>query len=325
MIRPNRIIVVWTLLPALALTSCSPRSTIDGVVKGFFQEVNQSNFESAKTKYLSTAYVNALNSPLMMREGHKEIQKSFADWVGYIKSVDVTNEQIKGEQASVTAVLVMPWGAKASGTVELIKQGGDQWKIAEWSNFTVLGYDHLRTAGSLCNPRSIDSAVEEYNAALAENPDDAAILTAFAACYDHVGNLAAAEEKARQANAMFPDVLWNSYLVLGDVYSREGKPEEAEAAFLKAIKNKPDDGIACSALASFYAEHNMKLDQAVELAKKANSLMPNNGHVLDSLGWAYYKKGDRAEALKYLGKAASMERFDKTIQQHYREASKPTS
>jgi tetratricopeptide (TPR) repeat protein len=58
-----------------------------------------------------------------------------------------------------------------------------------------------------------------------------------------------------------------------------------------------------------YAEMNINLDESIELIQKALVISPSNGAYLDSLGWAYYKKGNLKQALKKLLQAEK--RLDK--------------
>ena len=46
------------------------------------------------------------------------------------------------------------------------------------------------------------------------------------------------------------------------------------------------------------------LDKAIKLSQSAVQLEPNSPHYIDTLGFAYYKKGDYDNALKTLLKAA---------------------
>jgi hypothetical protein len=48
---------------SLSSISCTTRVRIDDVVRGFFGEVNRSNFETAKTKYLAASLINDFNTP----------------------------------------------------------------------------------------------------------------------------------------------------------------------------------------------------------------------------------------------------------------------
>jgi tetratricopeptide (TPR) repeat protein len=72
-----------------------------------------------------------------------------------------------------------------------------------------------------------------------------------------------------------------------------------------------------------YSDKGIKLDQAIELAQKATRLAPNDAHFADTLGWAYYRKGMKAEAIQYLAQAAARSPNNSEIGGHYEEASTP--
>ena len=65
-----------------------------------------------------------------------------------------------------------------------------------------------------------------------------------------------------------------------------------------------------------YVEENRELDRAIELIKKALETDPANGAYLDSLGWAYYKKGMLEDALREIRKAAEALPQDPVIREH---------
>ncbi|HYN54129.1 MAG TPA: tetratricopeptide repeat protein [Methylotenera sp.] len=84
---------------------------------------------------------------------------------------------------------------------------------------------------------------------------------------------------------------------------RVQKPEIMEAELRKAIAAKPDFAAAYNALGYSFADRNIKLDEAVKLIEKALSLSPNDHYMLDSLGWAHYRKGNLDKAIVYLEQA----------------------
>ena len=51
-------------------------------------------------------------------------------------------------------------------------------------------------------------------------------------------------------------------------------------------------------------DHGQQLDEAIRLVKRALELEPENPSYQDSLGWAYFRQGNAAEAQKHLGPAA---------------------
>jgi tetratricopeptide (TPR) repeat protein len=123
------------------------------------------------------------------------------------------------------------------------------------------------------------------------------LVYAFGACFQFLGKPAEAEVQFKKAIELHPDAVWLPYFGLGSIYQGRGSLAEAEKAYEKAIKNKPDYALAYNAIAWMYAEKGIKLDHAIELAVRALELSPEDGNILDTLGWAYYRKGDREQAL----------------------------
>lgn len=300
--------------------ACVGRPKVENVVKGFFDEVNKSNFESAKATYLSSILKTAIDTPSIMQ--HKTIRDSFGQFAGHIKSVEIQSEQVKGEAASALIVVSTTWGSRSQGRIALVKEEGRAWRISDWSKFEAFGSEHMAKAATLCDTRDLSSALAEYQAALAENPEDSDIYTAMGECYLKVGNASAAEEQFKVAIRMYPDAVWEPYIALAYLYQKGNDFPGAEEAYKKAIRNRPDYWTAYNNLAYMYAEKGTNLDEAIELANRALSLLPDDAASLDTLGWAYYKKGDRAQALKYLARALAKLPANKEVLAHYRAASK---
>ncbi len=76
-----------------------------------------------------------------------------------------------------------------------------------------------------------------------------------------------------------------------------------ESELRKTIAAKPDFAAAYNALGYSFADRNIKLDEAVTLIEKALTISPNDHYMLDSLGWAYYRKGKLDKAITYLEQA----------------------
>lgn len=73
-----------------------------------------------------------------------------------------------------------------------------------------------------------------------------------------------------------------------------------ESELRRAIAFKPDFAAAYNALGYSFADRNVKIDEAIRLIQKGLELSPNDHYMLDSLGWAYYRKGDLEQAIQYL-------------------------
>jgi len=59
-------------------------------------------------------------------------------------------------------------------------------------------------------------------------------------------------------------------------------------------------------LAYILAESGRNLDRALDLAQEAKSMLPDNGHAADTLGWVLYKKGIPSASVGYLLEAEGL-------------------
>ena len=64
----------------------------------------------------------------------------------------------------------------------------------------------------------------------------------------------------------------------------------------------------------------MNLDQALNMIKTAVDLRPNDGYIVDSLGWAYFKLGRYDEAVSQLERAVELKPEDSVINDHLGDA-----
>ena len=98
-----------------------------------------------------------------------------------------------------------------------------------------------------------------------------------------------------------------------------GQFEKAEKALLTLLELSPDDPLALNNLAYMYLENNVNISKAMEMVQQALDAKPENGAYLDTLGWAYYMKGNYKQARKNIEKALKWaDREDKgIIYEHY--------
>lgn len=105
-------------------------------------------------------------------------------------------------------------------------------------------------------------------------------------------------------------------LTLASVQQTTGDFHGAETTLRDILKQSPQNPVALNNLGYFLAERGEKLNEALDLIKKAVELNPNNPSYLDSLGWAYFKLGQLEEAETNLKNALRIDESSSTIQEH---------
>jgi tetratricopeptide (TPR) repeat protein len=113
---------------------------------------------------------------------------------------------------------------------------------------------------------------------------------------------------------------WTLYYTRGISYERAKRWADAERDLKFALTLKPDQPLVMNYLAYTWVEQNVNMPQALAMLKKAVELRPDDGFIIDSLGWAYYRMGDFRTAIEYLEKAVLLEPGEATINDHLGDA-----
>jgi len=69
-----------------------------------------------------------------------------------------------------------------------------------------------------------------------------------------------------------------------------------------------------------WVDQGVHLDQGMDMIRKAVEQRPDDGYIVDSLGWAYFKTGNYDEAVKNLERAVELKPEDPTINDHLGDA-----
>ncbi len=113
---------------------------------------------------------------------------------------------------------------------------------------------------------------------------------------------------------------WLLFYVRGVAFERMKDWPKAEVDLLKALEISPNQPLALNYLGYSWIDQGVNLKRGMEYIKMAVSLKPDDGFIIDSLGWAYYKQGDYATAVQYLERAVELEPTDPVINEHLGDA-----
>jgi tetratricopeptide (TPR) repeat protein len=160
-----------------------------------------------------------------------------------------------------------------------------------------------------------DKAFALYQQAIDADGSDADTHIAFAGLLLEAKEFKRAETVLTAARARFPDETSIPFQ-LGAVFEEQARYEDAERAFRDALLIDPKHAPSLNYLGYMLAERGRKLDEAVKLLHEAVDLDPYNGSYLDSLGWAYFKRGAFDKAKTYLMRAGDQLPRNSVIQDH---------
>ena len=96
--------------------------------------------------------------------------------------------------------------------------------------------------------------------------------------------------------------------------------DEAEAAFLAALEIAPDQPTLLNDLGYLWIERDENVDEAFDMVVRAAELQPEDGNVIDSLGWAHYQLGNYEAAVIELERAAELDPGNVTANYHLGDA-----
>jgi len=102
----------------------------------------------------------------------------------------------------------------------------------------------------------------------------------------------------------------------GLLLDKNSRHEQAILMMEKVLELEPDHAEALNYIGYTWADRNMHLDKALEYILRAVALKPDNGFILDSLGWVYYRLGDLQQAVQQLERSVELTRNDPHIYDH---------
>ncbi len=95
---------------------------------------------------------------------------------------------------------------------------------------------------------------------------------------------------------------------LGDIYHQQGEDDKAFDAYDRTLRNNPDNALVLNNYAYYLSLKGERLEEALQMAIKANELVPDNVYYVDTYAWVLYKLGRYKEAEKMMKKCLGLEK-----------------
>jgi tetratricopeptide (TPR) repeat protein len=187
--------------------------------------------------------------------------------------------------------------------------------------FRALG--QMRAALALDGLDRTAEAEAAFKAAIAANADDIQSYISY-------GNMLRARERFAEAAEIYSQAIariptpatadWSLFYYRGISYERTDAWPKAEADFRKALELSPDQPLVMNYLGYSWVDKGINLEEGMEMIRKAVELRPNDGFIVDSLGWAHYRLGEYDEAVTELERAVGLKPDDPVINDHLGDA-----
>ncbi|NIO38949.1 MAG: tetratricopeptide repeat protein, partial [Burkholderiales bacterium] len=182
----------------------------------------------------------------------------------------------------------------------------------------------IRKAFDLNSLDKVDEAKAILDKLASANPTDLKPL-------DALGNIMRSRKRFDEAVVYYSraiDLLpkrlekrhWSFYYSRGTCYERLKKWPLAEVDLKKALKLFPDQPLALNYLGYSWVDQNRNLKQGMALIEKAVALKPDDGYIVDSLGWAHFKLGNFKQAVRFLERAVELRPEDPVLNDHLGDA-----
>lgn len=182
----------------------------------------------------------------------------------------------------------------------------------------------LQLGLNLADIGQIDQALSHIAALIADNPQDIRAYTSY-------GSILSSEMRYREMADNYEAAIkafgplhsrahWNLFYQLGIAYERLKIWDKAEVAFLRSLELSPNQPQVMNYLGYSWIDMNINLDRGMDMIRAAVDLRPDDGYIVDSLGWAYYRLGQYDNAVRELERAVVLRPADPTINDHLGDA-----
>ncbi len=168
-----------------------------------------------------------------------------------------------------------------------------------------------------------EAAVRMLRRTAAANPGDYRPLLTLGDLYRQSEMWVEAAREYTAALERVPQLEQRHWFILfarGIAYERSKQWPKAEPDMQKALELQPEQPMVLNYLGYTWVDMGRNIDVATDMIKRAVALRPNDGAIVDSLGWAYYRLGRYPEAVVNLERAVELKGSDPVITDHLGDA-----
>jgi tetratricopeptide (TPR) repeat protein len=181
--------------------------------------------------------------------------------------------------------------------------------------FELYANAQIHTAMIFKKEGRLDDAILVLTQAIQKKNDQAILYLYLSSLYEEQKNFAVAEKTVLEGIGRFPRNA-DLHYVRGSILEKMNRFEESIKSMETVLDIDPQNADALNFIGYSYADRGIHLDRAEQMIIQALKIKPDNGYILDSLGWVHFKKNQYDSALKHLKRAWELLPDDSNIMEH---------
>ena len=181
--------------------------------------------------------------------------------------------------------------------------------------FELYANAQIHTAMIFKKEGRLDDAILVLTQAIQKKNDQAILYLYLSSLYEEQKNFAVAEKTVLEGIGRFPRNA-DLHYVRGSILEKMNRFEESIKSMETVLDIDPQNADALNFIGYSYADRGIHLDRAEQMIVQALKIKPDNGYILDSLGWVHFKKNQYDSALKHLKRARQLLPGDANIMEH---------
>ncbi|WP_117190808.1 tetratricopeptide repeat protein [Rhizobium terrae] len=182
----------------------------------------------------------------------------------------------------------------------------------------------LQLGVTLSENGKVEEAKQHLKLLIDSDPADIRSYIAYGSVLSEAKDYKAMAETYDKAVAVIGPVPrqgdWSVFFQRGIAYERLKQWDKAEPSFRKALELNPEQPQVLNYLGYSLVDMNKNLEEGLGMIKRAVDARPDDGYIVDSLGWAYYRMGKFDDAVTELERAIQLRAGDATINDHLGDA-----
>jgi len=183
------------------------------------------------------------------------------------------------------------------------------------SSFELYASSQIRAGLILKKEGKIPEAIDLIKESIKKKNDQIPFYLFLSSLYEDVKDIIAAENILKEGIKIAPEEI-DLHYALGVIYEKTNRLSESIKEMETVLAIDPENAEALNFIGYSYADRGMNLDEAERMIIKALKIKPNNGYMIDSLGWVHFKKNKLNSAMKHLKQALELLPDDVNIIEH---------